>query len=186
MVRVIACDDGRVEKLGMGTTLVTCLSWSRGEGVEDLGFLPVHVDGLDASSILSYLVQVISPERRVDAILLDSLTIAGFNIVSPDILYRSRRVPVIIVYSYPPSYYRLAKGLEASSLPQLWARLRVLRLVEGARRIDTPRGELHLVAWKTSVEEAKRIVSSCQDRDRKPVPLRLAHYISSALSLILS
>lgn len=186
MVRVIACDDGRVEKLGGGTTLVTCISWSRGRGIEDLGFLPVHVDGLDASSILSYLVTVLSPGEKVDAILLDSLTIAGFNIVSPDTLYRSRGSPVIIVYSYKPSYSRLSSGLEASQLPLLDVRKRILRLVEDAEMVDTPRGELYLLAWKISPLEAREIVVSCQDRDKRPVPLRMAHYISSALSRIIS
>lgn len=186
MVRVIACDDGRVEKLGGGRTLVACISWSKEWGVEDLGFLPVHIDGLDASSILSYLVSVLSPGEEVDAILLDSLTIAGFNIVSPDTLYRSRGSPVIIVYSYKPSYSRLSSGLETSQLPLLDVRKRILRLVDDAERINTPRGELYLLTWKISPSEAREIIVSCQDRDKRPVPLRMAHYISSALSRIIS
>ncbi len=186
MVRVIACDDGRVEKLGGGRTLVTCISWSREGGVEDLGFLPVHVDGLDASSILSYLVSVLSPGEAVDAILLDSLTIAGFNIVSPDTLYRSRGTPVIIVYSYKPSYSRLSAGLEASQLPLLNVRRRILELVNSAERVDTLRGELYLLPWRISLSKARDIIISCQDRDKRPAPLRMAHYISSALSRIIS
>ncbi|MCE4600636.1 MAG: DUF99 family protein [Desulfurococcales archaeon] len=182
---MIACDDGVVKKLGEGVTIATCLSWSSEDGLEDLAFLPVHVDGLDASAILSYLVTVVSPGRMADAILLDSLTIAGFNVVSPDTLYRARRVPVVVVYTYRPSYRRLSRGLEASGLPLRSVRSRILRLVDDYTRICTPLGELFIVAWRASIEDARRIVVEAQGRDRKPIPLRLAHYISSALSRII-
>ncbi len=185
MVRVIACDDGVVKKLGEGVTIIACLSWSNENGLEDLAFLPVRVDGLDASSILSYLVAVVSPGRSVDAILLDSLTIAGFNVVSPDTLYRTRKAPIVVVYTYRPSYRRLSRGLEASGLPLRSIRSRILRLVDNHTRIDTPLGELFVVVWRASIEDAQRVVVEAQGRDRKPIPLRLAHYISSALSRII-
>lgn len=184
-MRVIACDDGRVEKLGGGVTLATCISWESGLGLVDLAFLPVHVDGLDATSILSYLARVVSPSVRVDAILLDSLTFAGFNIVSPATLYRARGAPVIVVYSYKPSYERLARGLEAGSLPHLNIRRRILELVDTAERITTPLGELYVISWGAGLKEAAMIIEGSQVRDRRPAPLRLAHYISSALSQVI-
>jgi len=184
-LRVLACDDGVVRKLGSGHTLLTCVSWEEGVGVTGLAFLPVTVDGLDGTSAAVFMARHLAYPRGVDLVLLDSLTLAGFNVVSPASLHEATGAPVAVVYTYKPSLERLARGLEAARLPYASVRLRVLSLVERARRVETPRGPLYLVEWPPGADTLPAIVKS-QVYDRRPAPLRAAHYISSALSRLLT
>jgi len=184
-LRVLACDDGIVEKLGSGHTLLTCVSWEEGVGVTGLAFLPVTVDGLDGTSAAVFLARHLSHPRRPHIVMLDSLTLAGFNVVSPAALHDAVRAPVAVVYTYRPSIGRLRRALEASELPLAEVRLRILSLVERARRVDTPRGPLYLVEWPPGVDTYPLLVRT-QVYDRRPAPLRAAHYISSALSRLLT
>ncbi len=174
-----------VRKLGEGYTIASCVRWGRG-GLEEFAFLPISVDGLDATSILSFMVASLAWNGDVEAILLDSLTIGGFNIISPDTLYRTAGAPVVVVYTYKPSLLRLERGLRAASLPLTSVRLRILSLVESARRIETRMGPLYVVTWPERVEGLRRLLEEYQVRDRKPAPLRAAHYISSSLSTLLT
>ncbi len=186
MVRVIACDDGRIKKLGGGYTTVVCISWSSESGLEDISIAPVHIDGLDATSILAYLIKVISTRDPIDAIMLDSLTIAGFNIVSPDTLSKKRGSPVIIVYNYEPSVERLNRGLIASGLNLINIRMNILKIINNYVKINTRMGPLYILTWKTNINNAIKIIELSQVVDRMPAPLRFAHYIASAISRILS
>ncbi len=180
-MRVAACDDGEVRKLGAGYTIAACISWDSSAGVDGIAFSPIHVDGLDATGIVSFLAASLG---RVEAVLLDSLTIGGFNVVSPATLHEATGAPVAVVYTYEPSLERLRRGLSSAGLPCSSVRERILRLVEARRRIQTPRGPLYIVTWPPGTP-LEGLVSRLVIYDRKPAPLRAAHYIASALSRLL-
>ncbi len=183
---IVACDDGRVPKLGKdaGCTIASCIAWAKGE-VVGVAFHPLRIDGLDATPVIEYLVLASSRGAEIQAVLLDSLTIAGFNVVSPPHLVDSVGAPLLVVYKYPPSPERLAEGLRRADLPYRSLRERVLATLAHSRRVETRRGTLYILAFGSGLEDAVGLVESLQGRDRVPVPLRLAHYISSALSELL-
>ncbi|BAN89838.1 uncharacterized conserved protein [Aeropyrum camini SY1 = JCM 12091] len=179
----MGCDDGRVEKLGpeAGFTIVACISWdARLRTPVDGALGLVRVDGVDASSVLAGLVLKLGAAGK--PVLLDSLTIAGFNIVSPPALERLVGSPVLAVYNYRPSMERLVAGLRSSGLPLAGERMRVLSLVEGAVEAETPRGTVYLVAWGMEAPEAVRLAVETQVYGRKPEPVRIAHYTASEAS----
>ncbi len=182
MVRVVACDDGVVEKLGEGCTLVACILWDSGLGPLDASLSMVKVDGLEASSVVAYLVQRLagSPE----AVLLDSVTLAGFNIVSPSTVYKLTRVPVVVIYKYRPSFKRVERAVE-EHLPSPQLRLRVLRLLDQARAVATGRGPLYTISWPPDYDPVP-LIEELQLYGRIPEPLRAVHYIASSISRILS
>ncbi|GBF08726.1 UPF0215 protein [Aeropyrum pernix] len=180
---VVGCDDGRVEKLGpqAGFTAVACISWDNRLRLPLAGSLGlVRVDGVDATSVLAGLVLRLGAAGR--PVLLDSLTIGGFNIVSPPGVERLTGSPVIAVYNYRPSLERLESGLRSSRLPLAGVRARVLSLVEEAVEASTPRGPVYLVAWGLEASEARRLVLETQVYGRKPEPVRIAHYTASEAS----
>ena len=177
---VVGCDDGVVRKLGWmsGETLVACVKWGlRPPRPAGIAMAPVRVDGLDATSIVMGLMEVLG--ARGCPLVLDSLTVAGFNLVSPGSLFKAMGSPVIVVYTYRPSYERLEEGLRRSGLPHAELRLRVLSLVESSVRVETPKGPLYMIARGISVREAVRLVAELQVHARKPEPVRVAHYTAS-------
>ncbi|MEN2999128.1 MAG: DUF99 family protein [Acidilobaceae archaeon] len=177
MASVIACDDGRVRK-GAGYTVISCLLWNAGP--QRARFSLARIDGLEASSLVSALALRLG---RAEALLLDSLTSAGFNPISPSTLERLTGLPTVVVYTYEPSSERLRAAME-KHLPDWEVRLRVLREVDKARRVETRKGELYLYSWGMPLERAVALVESLQVHARVPEPLRLAHMLASDMSAI--
>ncbi|WP_460123659.1 endonuclease dU [Stetteria hydrogenophila] len=174
-----ACDDGRVHKLGGGYTTAACVCY---DGLDPVGVSMgiLRVDGLEASGVIAHLA-VSACRARPDAVLLDSVTIAGFNVVSPPALVKLTGASVIVAYTYKPAYERLAPALAHAPGP-LGVRSRVLSIVDRAVRVDTPKGPLYLVTWGTTPERATALVSRLQIHARIPEPLRVAHMVASAAS----
>ncbi|MCS7106566.1 MAG: DUF99 family protein [Acidilobaceae archaeon] len=176
---MVACDDGRVRK-GAQFTVLACLLWNAGP--QRARFSLVRIDGLEASSIVAALALQLG---RGEALLLDSLTSAGFNPISPSTVERVTGLPTVAVYTYEPSSERLRAAMEKHLLD--WElRLRVLKEVDKAQRTLTARGELYVYAWGLSLGEAKSLVEGLQIHARVPEPLRLAHMLASDMSRLLS
>jgi len=186
LLTVIACDDGVVRKLGTGWTVEACVLWSEPGGPRSIAHLPVHIDGMDATGQVLYMARVLASraEHRVDAVLLDSVTTAGFNFVSPAALSRAVGAPVIVAYKRRPRWERIEKALK-KNLPDYTVRLRVVEIVRRATRIATRRGDLYVIVWGTGLEAARRIIEALQRGGRIPEPLRFVDVYASALSRVL-
>ncbi|MFP3310115.1 DUF99 family protein [Acidilobus sp. 7A] len=177
----VACDDGVVRKLGGGLTAVACVSYRELWPVEaSIGL--IRVDGLDATSVLSGMVSLMA--RPPGVIMLDSITIGGFNFVSLPALHRLTGLPVVVAYSYMPSLRRLEAPLR-QHFSDAELRLRAISLVSNARRVETARGELYLVTWGIGLDEARELVESYQVFTRVPEPIRVAHRLASEASDVL-
>jgi endonuclease V-like protein UPF0215 family len=92
--------------------------------------------------------------------------------------------PTLVVYTYRPSFERLRPAFER--LPHRELRARILRVVDEARRVLTPRGELWVLAWGIGLDEARNLIVSLQEHSRVPEPIRVAHNVASEASLILN
>lgn len=182
---VVACDDGYIEKVGVpGYTLVACISW-RGEhpGAPVEGLLAeLRIDGASASSIISWLAKALSGPSR-PLLLLDSVTIAGFDVVSPSTFKKLAGGEVIVVYSFRPRGERLLKALKKSEAELSEAKERVIRwMLDSLRPVETPRGRVY-IASSLDTEDAARVVTALQAHSRKPEPLRVAHATASRASM---
>ena len=186
MARVIACDDGEVRKLGEGYTIAACTRWSNEYGLEDLAAAPIPVDGSNATDVLLNLINKIKYNYIIHAILLDSITIAGFNYINIARLSSLSSLPVITVYTYKPQFDRLFKAMKIAGLNANPDRVNSLKIINNIIRILTVKGDLYILIEGINSTLAQRILNQLQLFDRKPIPLRLAHYIASALSRILS
>ncbi len=181
---VTACDDGVVKKLGEGWTIVVCTLWD-GMNPRGAAVLPLHIDGLDATGQIEYILKHFSTTRgRPEVLLLDSLTIAGFNIVSPSWIYRRTGIPTVAVYKRRPRINRIRRALEAH-FSDSHVRMRVLQLLQDAREAETRKGKLYLVTWGVDIDSAVSIVETLQFKARIPEPLRFTHLLASSLSRVL-
>ncbi len=185
--RVVACDDGIVRKLGWGSgfTLVSCILWSlEGGGPVTAALAPVRVDGLDATDVIAGLVEVLQAPRS--PLIVDSVTIAGFNVVNPYGIVESVGSPVVYVYKYMPSLERLLGGLEKARLPLTKVRARVIEaVVSSVKPAETRRGIVYLGVVGMQFDVAVKLVEKLQVYSRTPEPLRIAHYTASEASLLL-
>ncbi|MCG2891724.1 MAG: DUF99 family protein [Acidilobus sp.] len=178
---VVACDDGEVRKLGGGLTTVACVAY-RELWPFDASLGIIRVDGLDATSVLSGMISLMA--KPPGAVLLDSITIGGFNVISLPGLSRLTGMPAIVVYSYEPSFERLEAPLR-QHFADAELRLRALAPIRGARRVMTRRGELYLVTWGVELSEAVKVVEAYQYFTKVPEPIRVAHRLASEASRLM-
>jgi len=182
---VVACDDGYIEKVGSkGYTLAACISW-RGlrPGAPVRGALALlRVDGAGATGVLAWLASTLAAPRR-PLLLLDSITIAGFDVVSPQAFKDLTGGELIVVYTSKPRGERLLRALGASGAALKPAKARVLEwMLQSLVEVETRRGTLYL-ASTLEPGAAARIVEDLQGHARKPEPLRVAHATASRASL---
>jgi len=182
---VVGCDDGEIRKVGLQEyTTYACISMhstAYGLHPRDAALGLLRVDGLEASSVIAAAVRLL--ERSPAAVILDSITIAGFNVVSPPTIYRLVGAPVIVVYSYKPSYSRLRRG--ALNLATFRVIDRIIRIADHTVPLETRKGILYALLWGIEPPEALEIVEKFQVHSRIPEPVRVAHYIASAASRLL-
>lgn len=178
MASVVSCDDGKVGKPGQSFTTVACVLWLNRPIGAELGLL--RIDGLEATSIIIALLQILMARHRAkpEALLLDSLTAAGFNVISPAAVRRLLGLPTVVIYTYRPSSERLEAALR-KHFADWQIRMRVLKEVDMALEVETRRGKLHVLAWGMEIERARRLIESTQLYSRVPEPLRLAHMLAS-------
>jgi endonuclease V-like protein UPF0215 family len=183
---VIACDDGEVRKLGEGATIIACILWDERLGFTKGAFLRAHVDGLDATGQVIFMAKTLAAlsPRHVEALFLDSITTAGFNLVSPSLVYKKVGLPVIVVYKRKPRYDRIVRAAR-KHLQDYSLRRKVLELTRMAEAVSTRLGRVYVIVWGIRVDTARRIIEKYQYRARIPEPLRFAHLYASALSRVL-
>ncbi len=181
---VVACDDGYIEKVGKGSTLLACISWKgRGPGAPARGALALlRVDGADATSIVSALASILALPGK-PLLLLDSITIAGFDAVSPSGFKMLTGGELIVVYTRRPRRERLLEALRRSGAALRDAKERIiLWMLEHIFEVETSRGRLYL-ASTLSRDDAISVVESLQAHARVPEPLRVAHATASRASM---
>jgi len=178
LVNVVACDDGVVEKLGEGYTIIACVLWSGKPLDVDLNL--AKIDGLEASSIIAYAITRLKSRNKLEAeaLLLDSITIAGFNIASPSTIMKLTGTPVIVTYKYKPSSSRLEDALR-KHFRDWYLRMKVLKLVDNAIEVSTRKGIVYMLTWGLELKEAIHIIEQTQVHARIPEPLRIADMIAS-------
>ena len=142
----------------------------------------VEIDGMDSTEKAIRLVNKAKQELGIRAVLLDTVVFAGFNILDAEELYRRTRIPVIVVYWYPPNREAVTNALRKhftdwekrlSLLEATWNKL---------SRVRCEKGELLVAPYGIEAGEAWRTICRLQVYTRQPEPLFTAHVLASDLS----
>lgn len=169
-VRTLGIDDAPFRRGQKADVLVVGALCA---GVRFEGLLTTHVrpDGLDATSRLVEMVCGSKFHAQIHAVLLDGVTLGGFNVVDlPDFQLATDR-PVVSVMRQRPDLEAMNQVL--ARLPQPDRRRRAL---ERAGPIHQAKGvffQAHGIAPTT----ARTLLDRVTDQGRIPESLRLAHLI---------
>ncbi len=178
-LRLAAVDDGAFSRRQSAAPLVAVV-WSEPDAVEGVAVGRVRVDGDDASERIEALVRSMRQFEGVRAVLLDGITVGGFNVVDLGRVSRRLRRPVIAVTRHPPDFVRIHAALRKyfpRDAETRWRRLRRRPLFE------VPTGERPILAAAVGCTEPEAIalLHRATRRGHWPEPLRLAHLIAHAI-----
>jgi endonuclease V-like protein UPF0215 family len=172
---VIGFDDAPFERGGPGKVALvgTVCSGTRLDIVVR-GF--VDIDGSDATAVMAELVR----EKKlvhVRGVLMQGITVGGFNIVDINALSEELDLPVMVVMRRRP---KMQKFLDALDKSKNAAQKR--EVLERAGPIERC-GKLWVHRAGLSLEEGAEVLERTTLHGAIPEPLRLAHIIAGGTTL---
>lgn len=168
-VRVIGIDDSPFTRRSK-KILVMGVVYREGI-VEGILSTRVEKDGRDSTEKLITMIKRSRFFQQLRAVLLNSITLAGFNIVDIQRLSAELNLPVIAISRKKPSKEKVRKALA-----NLKDGSEKILLVEKAGSIFKERAYLQIAG--TDIKPAREILSRFS---AIPEPIRLAHIIGSGV-----
>jgi len=180
-IRVLGIDDGVFTPHSNELVDVVGIVYRGGYWLDGFMHTRVRVDGLDATEKLVEMITGSSHYPQLRVIMLNGVTLAGFNVVDIEELCQRVKLPVVAVTRDKPNFDDIKKALE--NLPHSQQRWRAIEKAGKMIKVRTKNGEepmyVHVVGL--SEEDAKRILRSTSTRSNIPEALRVAHIIASGL-----
>ena len=175
-LRVLGIDDSHFEQGDETCLVIGALyrSSHRQNGyVESVLSTKIEVDGEDATEKFAELVK--GSKGRPDAIMLQGITFAGFNIVDLAELSSLTNLPTVAVLRKQPNFDEIRAALEnVPNSEERWKRLKAAGEIHNTGKI------FYQAAGTDSAEE---IISATTVHGNMPEPVRLAHVIASGVIL---
>lgn len=136
----------------------------------------VRRDGRNATRNLAALISASRFAPSLQAVLLQGITLAGFNVVDLPGLSERTGLPVVAVCRNQPDLARIRRAL-LESVPGGSRKWRLIEKLAPARR----HGDVYLHHVNLDWQAATRLVDRFAINSRLPEPLRMAHLIAGAL-----
>ncbi len=137
----------------------------------------VEKDGADAAEKLARLIAHSKFAEHVQLIILQGITLAGFNVVDVFYLHEQLGLPVLVVSRKLPDMAAIQKSLttRVRGGEQKWALIEKLGAMEAAGKVYVQRVGL---SWN----EAMAVVERFAIHSHLPEPLRTAHLFAGAIA----
>jgi len=180
-IRVLGIDDGFFTPHSKTLADVVGVVFRGGHWLDGFMHTKVQVDGSDATEKLAQMITKSPHYQQLRVIMLNGVTLAGFNVVDIIELHEKVKLPVIAVTRDKPDFEDIRKALQ--HLPEADKRWRTIEKAGKMIRVRTREGEepVYMHTIGVSEETAKQILKNTSTRSNIPEPLRVAHIIASGL-----
>ena len=178
-IRIIGFDDSPFEKGQKGKIPLVGVIYRGGKIFDGMLFTKVEIDGNDATQkiIESILNSRHKPQLKI--IMLDGITVAGFNIIDLKELNEKTGLVVIAINRKIPDIKNVKNALKKfKNFKERWEK------VKNAGKIRKCKLKGRFVYYQCkgiSNEEAEEIIRLSSTRGFIPEPLRVAHLIARAI-----
>ena len=173
---VVGFDDAPFDRGHRGDVLVVGAVFA-GDRLDGVISNKVRRDGANAAQRLIDCLTGSKYFDQLQAILLQGIAFAGFNVVDLQRLHEATGLPVLVVARYRPDLQAIRKAL----LEQVPGGARKWRLIEAAGPTE-PMAALYVQRCGITPENAARLLASLQQNSQLPEPLRVAHMIAGGVT----
>jgi endonuclease V-like protein UPF0215 family len=182
-IRVLGVDDGKFVSHSKGKVLVVGVVFRAGCWMEGVMSTQVEVDGFDATANLACMIKGSPHFRQLRVVMLNGITLGGFNVVDINLLNAETGLPVIAVAGKKPDLESVHSAIQKMpKSEERWkAILRAGEIFPAVTRGETQR--VHVETAGISKEAAVAVLRLTATRSKIPEPLRVAHLIASGVSL---
>ncbi len=173
-------DDGKFEPRTKGADIVVGVVFRGGSSVEGVMHTYVEVDGLDATEKIAKMINASPHRRQLRLVMLNGVTVAGFNLVDIKRLHEATGVPVLAATQDKPDLVAIRSAL--CNLPDSDLRWQMLQSAGEIFEVQNRGAKLYIELAGIGLEEAKTILEITSTRGSLPEPLRVAHLVASGVS----
>jgi endonuclease V-like protein UPF0215 family len=173
-IRVIGFDDAPFERRS-GEPVAVAGVVCAGTRFEGMIWSTVQPDGWDATETLCRILTSSKFLPQIHVVLLDGISLAGFNIIDLPLLAETIQRPCVTVMRRSPNLDAVEYAIRR--LPEPERRLEILRRA-GAIYQYPP---FYFQIWGASPEVIAQVLQRLTDQGHVPEALRIAHLITSAV-----
>ena len=174
---VIGFDDAPFDRDHRGDVLLVGAVYS-GQRLEGVLSGKVRRDGVNATRTLVRLVSSSRFRAHLQAVLLQGIAFAGFNVVDIQALHAALQLPVIVVSRKPPDMLAIHDAL----LQHVPGGQRKWRLIEKAGPMQ-PAADVWVQRAGISLPDTAALIQSQALNGKLPEALRTAHLVAGGIAL---
>jgi len=179
-IRIVGFDDAPFIARSKGKVPVIGVIFRGGDFLDGVLKTDIEIDGMDATDILIKILNHSKHKEQLRVIMLNGITIGGFNMINILKLYEDTGLPVIAVNRRMPNLKNIKTALKNfEDFEERW------KYVEAAGKIHKVMIEknknIYYQFKGLKQTEAESIIRLSCTRSLIPEPLRVAHLIASAL-----
>ena len=140
----------------------------------------VEIDGLDATKKLVKLINESRHKQQLKVVMLDGITVGGFNIIDIKQLHQDTGLPVIVFNRRHPDLKSVKRALDNLNNPEVrW------KMIKSAGKIKECKLQNDEKIYYQSIgiydEDAEDALMLSSTHGDIPEPLRVAHLIATAI-----
>ncbi len=173
---VIGFDDAPFERDHRGDVLLVGVVCSRTR-LDGVVSGRVRRDGANSTRAMIEVIRASQFGKHIQAVLLQGIAVAGFNVVDVQALHHALSIPVLAIVRRQPDFEGIRRALFArvSGAERKW------RLIQQAGTLDRIRGVL-VQRVGITVDHARDLLAATTLHGNLPEPLRLAHLIAGGVT----
>lgn len=150
-----------------------------GEYIEGVLSDYVIIDGMDSTKKCKKLIENTRHRHQLKAVLIDGVSLGGFNIIDIDKIYNDTKLPVITVTRDKPDFDKIKTALQKHF--DDWEVRWNLILKGEMHEIKTKHNPIYVKCVGIDIIQAKEIIKISTIRGVVPEPIRVAHLIASGI-----
>ncbi len=181
-MRIAAFDDGffPLEYKGRrGNTILLGVVIENFFEIKNIAYTSILIDGL---CVTNRIIEMLDLLGKIDLVMLDGITYAGFDVAEPDKIFRKTSIPVIVVQQYPLNLENIWKAL-SENFTDYSKRYNVIeRIVKKMHYLETRWKTIQYYTIGIDTYEASNILRKTMIYSPVPEPLRIAHQIVSMIT----
>lgn len=176
LTHLVGFDDAPFERSHRGDVLLVGAVYS---GTRLIGVLSgkVRRDGVNSTGVIARVVRGSRFWPQLHAVLLQGISVAGFNVVDINLLSRTLERPVLVVSRRRPNMAAIARAL----LEHVAGGRRKWKLIEEAGPVENVAG-LYVQRAGLSSTQAAQVLRDSRGSGNVPEPLRTAHLIAGGIA----
>jgi endonuclease V-like protein UPF0215 family len=175
-IRVLGIDDSAFE-FDDDSAFLTGVVYRGTEFVEDVQSIEVEVDGEEATKKVLQLVEKFSNEKQIKAILLDGISLGGFNLVDIEKVSEESGKPVVAVTKNRPDRESFRDAMERTGNYD-----EVFEMLDDPVEIELKDGRCFIQFAGCSPEDAEGFVKKNIVHGQVPESIRVADMVGRALN----